>query len=50
METSAHCRAYLAKLEDALTAAFAEMHDINCMTAGESPFGANATEEEVHAR
>jgi hypothetical protein len=28
------------------TAAFAEMHDINCMMAGESAFGANAMEEE----
>ncbi len=32
------------------TAAFAEMHDINWMTAEESPFGANAAKEEVHAR
>jgi hypothetical protein len=31
------------------TAAFAEMRDINRMTAGESPFGANAAKEEVHA-
>jgi hypothetical protein len=31
------------------TAAFTEMRDINCMTAGESPFRANAAKEEVHA-
>jgi hypothetical protein len=31
------------------TAAFAEMRDINCMTAGESAFGANAAEEKEQA-
>ncbi len=32
------------------TAAFAKMHDINCMTAGESTFGTNAAEEEEQGR
>ncbi len=32
------------------TAAFAKMCNINCMTAGESTFGANATEEEEQGR
>jgi hypothetical protein len=32
------------------TAAFAKMHDINCMTAGESTFSANAVEEEEQGR
>jgi hypothetical protein len=31
------------------TAAFAEMHDINCMTAGEAAFDANAAKEEHQA-
>jgi hypothetical protein len=32
------------------TAAFAKMHNINCMMAGESAFGANAAAEEEQAR
>jgi hypothetical protein len=32
------------------TVAYAKMSDINCMTAGESTFGANAAEEEEQGR